>query len=67
MNLEYCAIVLVTVSYFAFQVLRLLNEQSGEERVVHLWDEWYVVSFVTCHPSTIGVKVSLTNQLEMTL
>ncbi|XP_058204643.1 DNA replication ATP-dependent helicase/nuclease JHS1 isoform X2 [Rhododendron vialii] len=23
-----------------FKVLRLLNEQSGEERVVHLWDEW---------------------------
>uniref|UniRef100_A0A7N0U5B7 DNA replication ATP-dependent helicase/nuclease n=1 Tax=Kalanchoe fedtschenkoi TaxID=63787 RepID=A0A7N0U5B7_KALFE len=23
------------------KVLRLLNEQSGEERVVNLWDEWY--------------------------
>ncbi|XP_059633769.1 DNA replication ATP-dependent helicase/nuclease JHS1 [Cornus florida] len=24
-----------------FKVLRLLNEQSGEERAVHLWDEWF--------------------------
>lgn len=24
------------------QVLRLLNEQSGEERAVHLYDEWLV-------------------------
>ncbi|VFQ84275.1 unnamed protein product [Cuscuta campestris] len=25
----------------SFKVLRLLNEQSGEERVVQLWDEWF--------------------------
>ncbi|KAL2536685.1 DNA replication helicase [Forsythia ovata] len=24
-----------------FKVLRLLNEQSGEERAVQLWDEWF--------------------------
>ncbi|KAH6793808.1 DNA replication helicase [Perilla frutescens var. hirtella] len=24
-----------------FKVLRLLNEQNGAERALHLWDEWY--------------------------
>uniref|UniRef100_A0A5B7AJ85 DNA helicase n=2 Tax=Davidia involucrata TaxID=16924 RepID=A0A5B7AJ85_DAVIN len=28
-------------SQFPFKVLRLLNEQSGEECAVHLWDEWF--------------------------
>ncbi|GFZ00758.1 DNA replication helicase [Actinidia rufa] len=28
-------------SHCTFKVLRLLNEQSGEERAVHLWDEWF--------------------------
>ncbi|CAI9781645.1 unnamed protein product [Fraxinus pennsylvanica] len=27
--------------HFPFKVLRLLNEQSGEERAVQLWDEWF--------------------------
>ncbi|XAR54242.1 DNA helicase [Bertholletia excelsa] len=26
---------------FRYKVLRILNEQSGEERAVHLWDEWF--------------------------
>ncbi|KAM7512220.1 hypothetical protein LguiB_011095 [Lonicera macranthoides] len=28
-------------SQYPYKVLRLLNEQSGEERAVHLWDEWF--------------------------
>ncbi|XP_030475354.2 DNA replication ATP-dependent helicase/nuclease JHS1 [Syzygium oleosum] len=24
-----------------YKVLRLLNEQNGEERTIHLWDEWF--------------------------
>ncbi|XP_022897892.1 DNA replication ATP-dependent helicase/nuclease DNA2 isoform X3 [Olea europaea var. sylvestris] len=28
--------------HFPYKVLRLLNEQSGEERAVQLWDEWFL-------------------------
>ncbi|XP_052211363.1 DNA replication ATP-dependent helicase/nuclease JHS1 isoform X2 [Diospyros lotus] len=36
---EKCGVV-SSASSQTFKVLRLLNEQSGEEQAVHLWDEW---------------------------
>ncbi|KAJ1388065.1 P-loop containing nucleoside triphosphate hydrolase, partial [Sesbania bispinosa] len=30
-----------SASQCPYKVLRLLNEKTGEERVVNLWDEWY--------------------------
>ncbi|KAL8105137.1 DNA replication ATP-dependent helicase/nuclease JHS1 [Apium graveolens] len=31
----------LTGTHYPIKVLRLLNEQSGEERAVHLYDEWF--------------------------
>ncbi|THG01570.1 hypothetical protein TEA_023305 [Camellia sinensis var. sinensis] len=38
---EKCGAINSSGSQLPFKVLRLLNEQSGEERAVHLWDEWF--------------------------
>ncbi|KAL8155758.1 hypothetical protein AgCh_000969 [Apium graveolens] len=35
----------LTGTHYSIKVLRLLNEQSGEERVVHLYDEWSSACF----------------------
>lgn len=39
-NLHILMQLLRGIWVIALQVLRLLNEQSGAERALQLWDEW---------------------------